>query len=264
MRRQITAIGFSLRLVSTGEHGADPEVLDPILSDQLRLCRDALVRYGGTVSGELGDALVVLFGFPTASDADARRAVRTVLELAEDIRRRSERLAVTHRLELQFRIGMHTGLALVSRGQIPTGVTPTIALNLAGCAGRNDLGQPGSPPPACPLAEIEPGGVATVCGERQPIPIGSLLGERRGEAAAPGGFRAPTLFVGRRTELGLLKDQLRRAGSYTTPQAALITGEAGIGKSRLVREFINSARETGHTVLSSAASPSCETPPWLQ
>ena len=251
LRRQITAIGFSLRLVSTGEHGADPEVLDPILSDQLRLCRDALVRYGGTVSGELGDALVVLFGFPTASDADARRAVRTVLELAEDIRRRSERLAVTHRLELQFRIGMHTGLALVNRGQIPTGVTPTIALNLAAAAPAGTiLVSPEARRLLAPLAEIEPGGVATVCGERQPIPIGSLLGERRGEAAAlGGGLSGADSFVGRRSELGLLTDQLRRPGSYTTPQAALVTGEAGIGKSRLVREFISGARAIGHTVL---------------
>ncbi len=251
VRRQLTAIGCSLRLLPTGQQGADPEVLDPILSDQLRLCRDALVRYGGMVSGELGDALVVLFGYPSATDTDARRAVRTVLELAEDIRRRSERLRATHRLELQFRIGIHTGLALVSRGQVPTGITPTVALNLASAAAPGTiLVSPESRRLFAPFAEIEAGGHAAVCGEAQPLPVGSLLGERRGESSSLfAGLGGADSFVGRRSELALLQEQLARSGSYTTPQAALVIGEAGIGKSRLVREFVSLASENGRTVL---------------
>jgi len=251
LRRPLTAVACTLRLIPTRDQAAEPEVLDPILSDQLRLCRDALVRYGGTLAGELGDALVVLFGYPAALDTDARRALRTVLELAEDIRRRSERLRVTHQLELQFRIGMHTGLALVSRGQMPTGMTLTVALNLAAAAPADSIWvSPEVRRLLAPLAEIEAGGQAAVCGESQPLNVGSLLGERRGEASALGvTLGGADSFVGRRSELAQLREHLQRSDRNTTPHAALILGEAGIGKSRLVREFLGGARASGHTVL---------------
>ena len=250
-RRHVTAIAVNLRLVPTGEQLADAEVLDPILRDQLSVCREALVRYGGVITGEMGESLVVMFGYPVASDGDARRAVRTVLELSEDIRMRGERLSTTHRLALQFRVGIHTGPITVKQGQVPTGITPTRALTLSAAADTNTIVvSPESRRLFESFAELEVGVQVPVSGVAQPVQTAWLVGERRGEALS---FRpeqsASNEFIGRRAELGQLDDHLAGRRGRGFVRAALVVGEAGIGKSRLVREFLRKARDGGRSVL---------------
>jgi TOMM system kinase/cyclase fusion protein len=250
-RRQVTVIAFNLRIVPTREQLADPEVLDPILRDQLGLCKDSLVRYGGAITAEVADVFVVMFGYPTASDADARRAVRTVLELSEDIRRRSDRLTTTHALTLQFRIGIHTGPVTVIQGQTPTGITPTRALTLAAAAPASTiLVSPESRRLFEPFAMLESAGPVAVSGEARPIQTASLVGERRGEALTfkPGQAIANAL-IGRRAELGQIEDHIALSRARGQVHGAIIIGEAGIGKSRLVREILGRARESGRVVL---------------
>ncbi|MCP3097293.1 TOMM system kinase/cyclase fusion protein [Myxococcus sp. K15C18031901] len=247
-RRQVTALALVLRLTPLPERVGAPDMLDPILRDQLDLCRDALSRYGGTVTGQLGDQFVALFGYPSASDTDARRAVRTVLELADDVRARSQRLSATHGLSLEFRIGIHTGPVTVFPGQVPLGITPTRALALASVAAANTLlVSPESQRILEPFAEFEAGDPVFVSGAAQPIVTARLVGERRGEALSfrPNQSSAPSL-LGRAAELRQLEQLASNRGP--TAQAALIVGEAGIGKSRLVREFLTGARERGQSV----------------
>jgi TOMM system kinase/cyclase fusion protein len=247
-QRQVTVLGFSLRLVPLPGRRIDADTLDPILRDQLELCRDALARYGGTVTGQLGEQFVTMFGYPSASDTDARRAVRTVLELAEDIRERSRRLSATHGLSLEFRIGIHTGPVTVIPGQEPAGITPIRALTLSAAAAANTMvASAESRRVLEPFAEFEAGGPVLVNGEAQPITTAQLVGERRGEALSfrPGQASAPVL-LGREAELSQLEQLANNHGP--TVQAALIVGEAGIGKSRLVREFLIGARQRGQSI----------------
>ncbi|HEU4410482.1 MAG TPA: TOMM system kinase/cyclase fusion protein [Polyangiaceae bacterium] len=247
-RRQVTAIALALRLVPAGERAAEADAFDPILQDQLNLCRDALTRYGGTVTGQLGDQIVAMFGYPSASDTDARRAVRTVLELAEGVRERGARLAGAHGLALELRVGIHTGPVTAIAGEAPVGMTPTRALSLAAAAPPNAMiVSAESRRLLDPFAEFEAGEPVAVNGHARPVPTARLLGERRGEALSfkPGQAGAPEL-IGRRAELaelGRLAAARRRGATL-----ALVVGEAGVGKSRLVREFLLGERARGRAV----------------
>jgi TOMM system kinase/cyclase fusion protein len=247
-QRQMTALALVLRLVPGVDRQIDADMLDSILRDQLDLCRDALARYGGTVTGQLGDQLVTLFGYPNASDTDARRAVRTVLELAEDIRQRGRRLSATHGLGLELRIGIHTGPVTVAPGQVPGGVTPARALSLAATAAPNTMVvSPESRRVLEPFAELEAGDAVPVNGAARPVSTARLIGERRGEALSfrPGQASGPSM-LGREAELRQLVELAGATGASV--RAALITGEAGIGKSRLVRELLSVAREQGQSI----------------
>jgi TOMM system kinase/cyclase fusion protein len=250
-RRQVTVIGVTLRIVPVGERVDDLEALDPLLRDQLGLLRDSLVRYGGAVTGELADTFMVMFGYPTASDADARRAVRTVLEALEDVRRRSDRLTATHALALELRVGVHAGLVTVFQGQAPSGITPTRALALAAAAPANAVVVSADSRRLFePFAVLESSGAVAVSGEGRPIPTALLLGERRGEALAfkPGQSVAQA-FIGRRAELAQIEEHLAAADAAGQVHGALIVGEAGIGKSRLIREVLARARAAGRAVI---------------
>ena len=240
-RRQVTAIACSLRLAPITQAPVESDILDPILSDQLNLCRDALLRYGGTVTGQLGDQMMAMFGYPSASDTDARRAVRTVLELAADIRRRGDHLSASHGLALEFRIGIHTGPVMMFPGHVPTGVTPSKALALANSAASNTLVLSAESRRLMePFAEFEAGERVSVNGDARPARTARLVGERRGEALSyqPGGRGSS--FIGREVELGLLESL---ADDPKQLDAVLVSGEAGIGKSRLIWEFLRRAHE---------------------
>jgi len=246
--RQVTALALVLRLVPSADRAMDTDALDSILRDQLDVCRDALARYGGTVTGQLGDQLVALFGYPNASDTDARLAVRTVLELAEDIRQRGRRLGSIQGLGLELRIGIHTGPVTVAPGQVPGGVTPARALSLAATAAANTMVVSAEGRRVLePFAELEAGDSVWVNGAAQPVSTARLIGERRGEALSfrPGQASA-TSMLGREAELKQLVELAGAAGPSV--RAALISGEAGIGKSRLVRELLAGARERGQTI----------------
>lgn len=245
-QRHVTVIALSLGLVPSGDRPASAEALDPVLRDQLTLCRDALVHYGGTITGQLGDQIVAMFGYPSSSDADARRAVRTVLELSEDVRRRSERLGTTSGLSLELRVGIHTGRVTVFQGQVPGGITPIKALALASAAGPNTiLVSAESRRLLEPFAELEGGDPVAVNGEARPIPTSRLVGERRGEALSfRPGQASSSPFIGRKAELSQLEHLLHATGRGAA-QLALVVGEAGIGKSRLVRELLWTARQSG-------------------
>ena len=199
----------------------------------------------------MGESLVVMFGYPVASDGDARRAVRTVLELSEGIRKRSERLSATHRLALQFRVGVHTGPITVKRGQVPTGITPTRALTLSTAADTDTIVvSPESRRLLESFAEFEAGVQVPVGSEAQPVQTALLVGERRGEALSFRPGQSTSIeFIGRRAELGQLEDHLAGTRGRGFVRAALVVGEAGIGKSRLVREFLGKARDDGRSVL---------------
>jgi TOMM system kinase/cyclase fusion protein len=253
-RRQLTAVCCSIG-VRPNLPARPPETLDQALRDAQALCVQVARRFGGNEAGTLGGQVLVYFGFPRASDTDARRAAIVALEVAHEIRRRAE----LSDLPVEVRVGVHTGIVttggLDGAQMAMFGVTPGHAAQLAQQAPANGILVSADTFPYLARAfELE--AITSPRGEH----VYRLVAESRAESAVPGASRAP--FIGRSHELATLERAWERAREGKGG-AVLIRGEAGMGKSRLARELrrnLEKARsrwlearclpETEHTALS--------------
>jgi class 3 adenylate cyclase/predicted ATPase len=259
-RRQLT-IMFCDLVGSTALSGSlDPEDYRDVMRAYQETSAAIVGRYDGYVAKYLGDGILAYFGFPQAHEDDAERAVRAGLAMVEAI----GKLTPRPDLSLQARIGIATGLVVVgdmvgvgvAEQRAVSGETPNLAARLQGLAApgqvvigattRRLIGD------AFELADL---GRQDLKGIEDPVPAWRVAGERalesRFEAAHSGVL---TQFVGREHELGLLLERWDRAKAGEG-QAVLLSGEAGIGKSRIamaLRERIGSDR---YTCLQYQASP---------
>nr|MCH9672149.1 TOMM system kinase/cyclase fusion protein [Gammaproteobacteria bacterium] len=236
-RRQITVLCCNLSLVALGEVEPDFEALEALQRDQLSLCTDLGTQYGGYPAGGLGESVLLYFGYPNASDTDARRAARTALELSSQVARRSALLETQHGVQIELRIGMHTGMVLVTQGEVPEGLTPNGAVRL------QRLADPGTILVSEPTkrllqtqVEFETAETKSVGSTARAAPTFLMIGERRAEAFAllSGDAGAPPI-VGRSAELEKLHALWTRT-SRAQGATVLVNGEPGIGKSRLIYE----------------------------
>ena len=257
-RRQVTVM-FSDLVGSTALSARmDPEDLREVISAYHKCAAETVRRFGGFVSQYLGDGVLVYFGYPQAHEDDAERAVRAGLELVEAV------TALKTRATLQTRVGIATGLVVVGdlmdagnvreRGII--GETPNLAARLQGLAAPNSvviaestrrlLGN---------LFELEDLGAKDLRGIAGPVRMWAALrpssAESRFEAFHGNGL---TELVGREEELELL---LRRWSKAKTGegQVVLLSGEAGIGKSRLTAALLERVATEPHTRLRYFCSP---------
>src|SRR5215469_1098650 len=236
-RRQITVM-FSDLVGSTALSARmDPEDLRELISAYHKCVAETVRRFGGFVGQYLGDGVLVYFGYPEAHEDDAERAVRAALELIAAV------IALKTPASLQTRIGIATGLVVV--GDLMTGLgearergivgeTPNLAARLQGIAEPNTvviaeatrklLGN---------LFELKDLGARDLKGVAEPlrawVALRASTVESRFEALHAAGL---TALVGRQEEIELLLRRWTRVKSGEG-QVVLISGEAGIGKSRL-------------------------------
>ncbi len=213
----------------------DAEETRELLTRYFDIAREVIERHAGVVEKFIGDAVMAVWGAPTAREDDAERAVRAGLELVAAVRA----LGPT----IQARAGVLTGEAAVTLGATNQGMVAgdlvNTAARLQGIAepGTVIVGEATQRASAAAIA-FEPVGDATLKGKSAPVPAWRALRvvAERGGRGRSDALEAP--FVGRDTELRLLKDLFHAAARERRPRLVSITGQGGIGKSRLAWEFL--------------------------
>ncbi|HEU4673432.1 MAG TPA: adenylate/guanylate cyclase domain-containing protein [Candidatus Limnocylindrales bacterium] len=228
-------VGFTAQSEAT-----DPEDVDRTLGAYFRLARAAIERHGGVVEKFIGDAVVGVFGAPVAHEDDPARAVRAGLEICREARR----LTSATGAPLRLRVGVNTGDALVHLDARPQNGEPMQVGDAVNTAARIQAAAPelgvavgvrtweatrlGFDYEALPPASLK--------GKSDPV----LLFHARSERQVRGVDAARThagRYVGREAELDTLRDAYLDVRATRRTRLALIVGEPGIGKSRLLAEL---------------------------
>jgi class 3 adenylate cyclase len=257
-RRQVTVM-FSDLVGSTALSARmDPEDLREVISAYQNCVAETVRRFGGFIAKYMGDGVLVYFGYPEAHEDDAERAVRAGLELVSAVT-----VLKTH-AALQTRVGIATGLVVVGdligsgeaqeRGIV--GETPNVAARLQGIAEPNTVVIADSTRKLLGnLFELQDLGAREVKGIAEPVRAWAALRtssvESRFEALHGTGLIA---LIGREEELELLLRRWSRAKTGEG-QVVLLSGEAGIGKSRLTAALLERLATEPHTRLRYFCSP---------
>jgi predicted ATPase/class 3 adenylate cyclase len=217
----------------------DAEEVRELLSRYFEACRRIIALYGGTVEKFIGDAVMAVWGAPTATEDDAERAVRAALDLTAAVSALGDEIGET---TLRARAGVLTGEAAVTVGAQGEGM---VAGDLVNTASRIQA----SAEPGCVYVGeatrrtteqtivYEEAGSFELKGKEQPIPLWKarrVVSAHRGSLKAEG-LEAP--FVGRDRELRQMKGLFHAAAEEGKAHLVSVTGVAGIGKSRLAWEF---------------------------
>ena len=257
-RRQVTVM-FSDLVGSTALSARmDPEDLREVISAYQKCVAETVQRFGGFVAKYMGDGVLVYFGYPQAHEDDAERAVRAGLELVAAVG------ALKTHAPLQTRVGIATGLVVVgdligsgaSQEQAIVGETPNLAARLQGIAEPNSVVIAESTRKLVGnLFELEDLGAQELKGIAGPVRAWAALRpssvESRFEALHATGL---TELVGREEELELLLRRWSKAKSGEG-QVVLLSGEPGIGKSRLTAALLERVATEPHTRLRYFCSP---------
>ena len=221
----------------------DPEDLRDIVQAYQDTCARVIARYEGHIAQYLGDGLLVYFGYPLAHEDDAQRAVRAGLGMVEAMGQLNTRLEQKPGVRLAVRLGIHTGLVVVGdvgggtrQEQLALGETPNLAARLQGIAAPNTVVISAATYQLLGgFFACQPLGTPLLKGFAQPLEVYQVLYESmarsRLEAAGSTGL---TPLVGREQEVALLLERWAQVKDGLG-QVVLLSGEAGIGKSRLVQ-----------------------------
>ena len=257
-RRQVTVM-FSDLVGSTALSARiDPEDLREVISAYQKCVAETVQRFGGFVAKYMGDGVLVYFGYPKAHEDDAERAVRASLDLIAAV------AGLKTRVPLQTRVGIATGLVvvgdLVGSGEAQergiVGETPNLAARLQGIAEPNMVViAKGTRRLLGNLFELQDLGAKDLKGIARPVRAWAALrassAEGRFEALHASGL---TELVGREEEVELLLRRWSRAKTGEG-QVVLLSGEAGIGKSRLTAALLERLADEPHTRLRYFCSP---------
>jgi class 3 adenylate cyclase/predicted ATPase len=236
----------------------DPESLHDVVTDYHRRATEIVEAAGGIVAQYQGDGILAYFGYPVASEDDAERAIRAGLALVKDV----ERMAHA-REKLRLRVGIATGVVIVGElaasaaaDQPPiVGGTPNLAARLQSIAEPNTIViAPSTKSLAGGLFEYADLGPRQLKGFSQPIRAWQVLGESVATSRFEALRSAHMPLIGREEELELLLRRWARA-KRGEGQVVLVTGEAGIGKSRLTLALEERAAAEAHTRIIYHGSP---------
>ena len=253
-RRQLTVLFCDL-VGSTELSGRyDPEDLRELLRRYHDAMTEVVGRFGGYVANYLGDGVLAYFGWPRAEEDEAAQAVRAGLAA----------VATAKELSLHVHVGIASGTVVVGdleaagrrqAGAI-AGETPNLAARLEALAGADQVVIGGLTRQLVgAVFVLDDLGLQQLKGIAEPVRVWQVLAERSVESRFDARAGRLTRFIGREHEVALLLDRFERAAAGEG-QAVLLSGEAGIGKSRMIRQLHERLSGTPHTRLRFQCSPS--------
>jgi class 3 adenylate cyclase/tetratricopeptide (TPR) repeat protein len=256
-RRNVTVMFCDLVGSTALADGMDPEEFRDLLSVYHEAAREPIRRYGGHIARYLGDGLLVVYGFPRAREDDAIRAVRSALEVVRAVH------DLPH-VDLQVRLGLATGIVVAGdivgadqfEEQTVLGDVPNLAAKLQFHAEPNTVLIANSTyelvKNSMDALELLP---LSLKGIARPISVYRVIGANNIENQDGGtSSRRSSRMVGREGELALIASRwnLARRGYG---QVVMICAEAGVGKSRLVRQIRKDTKEVSRTLITFYCSP---------
>jgi len=250
-RRQVTIVFSDLKGSTALGERLDSEALRQVITRYFEEMSAALERHGGTVEKFIGDAIMAVFGMPTAHEDDALRAVRGALEMKERLEVLNVELEKNWGVTLENRTGVNTGTVIASseagtRQRLVTGDTVNVAARLEQAAPAQEvlIGEPTYRlvRDYVEVEEVEP---LELKGKSERVPAYRLLSVIEGTAQ-----RRHTLpLVGRERELMQLSGVLEEAVSQQACRLVKVVADAGTGKSRLIEELMALAAAQGGVAL---------------
>ena len=197
----------------------DPESLRRVMARYFEVAKAVIERHGGAVEKFIGDAVMAVFGVPAVHEDDALRAVRAAAELRDALGDLNTELAESYGTRLELRTGVNTGEVVTgTEERLATGDAVNVAARLVKHA-----------------VEVEPIPPLALKGKAEPVPAFRLLGVIAG---VPEAVRQTVPMVGRERQQNLLDDAFANVVGERSCHLFTILGTAGVGKSRLVSEFL--------------------------
>jgi class 3 adenylate cyclase/tetratricopeptide (TPR) repeat protein len=229
----------------------DPESLRDVMGRYFASMREVIERHGGTVEKYIGDAVMAVFGVPVAHDEDALRAVRAADEMRAALERLNADLRAERGVALEARSGINTGSVVVGTGGptealiVGDPVNVAARLQTAAAPGEIVIGS-ATHELVRDAVEVGPAESLELKGKAEPVVAYRLHRVAPGAEGRRRRLDAP--MVGRARELDALQQAFERAVSDGSCQLFTILGTAGVGKSRLVAEFLGSVRDQARVV----------------
>jgi class 3 adenylate cyclase/predicted ATPase/DNA-binding winged helix-turn-helix (wHTH) protein len=228
-RKTVTVLFACVIDSTSAAEAADAEARRRVSARYLGEMRAAFERHGGTVEEYPGDALMAVFGVPTLHDDDALRAVRAALELQETLPALAEELGEAFGVRLATRIGLGTG-EVIAEAPAPdrrtaSGQAVNAAKRLEEAAGAGEI-----------LIDDATHRLVRDFVEAEPAELGSRVLELRGTGERPRRLNSP--LVGRAQQIEGLSSAVAAAVADNSCHLVTVLGAAGVGKSRLVEDFV--------------------------
>ncbi|HEY3191703.1 MAG TPA: adenylate/guanylate cyclase domain-containing protein [Solirubrobacterales bacterium] len=245
-RRQATILFADLSGYTAAAERLDPEAVKALVDRTLRRLGEEIERFGGSIDKFIGDNVMGVFGAPVAHEDDPERAVRAGLAMQEAMEEANRQSREKYGVGFSLRVGINSGEVMAGA----VGDRYTVMGDAVNVAARlQDAGRPDSVTvgestyrasrEAIAYERLDP---LTLKGKEEPVPAWEATGALSEPRRGPG--RAQTPLIGREEEASLLTSLVERVEREGRPHLVTVIGQAGVGKSRLLRELMSTLAES--------------------